>query len=111
MSSLNINELKKQLFNKYSSYDIPNYILEDSFNKAKEIPDEMEIALCFKKKVEEYIVKELQKGNVDLYISVVDNYKYLLKMIVKNKKYNLPKDELYWFYEEAIDLLNKRYNK
>lgn len=109
--NIDVNVIKHQLFLKYSSYDIPNNILEDIFEKTKEITDEMEIVFCFKKKADEYIVKEIQNSNIDMYISVVDNHKYLLKMIAKNKKYDLPADELYWFYEEAIELLKTRYNK
>ena len=111
MEKVNIVELKKRLFDKYSSYDIPKHVLEDIFNKVKDIPDETETFMSFKRQVDEYIVRQIQCENINMQIAVVENYKHLLTMIAKNKKYDLKKEELYWFYEEAIELLNKRYNK
>ena len=108
---INLKLVKQQQFSKYSSYDIPIDILEEAFNKVKDIPDEMELILAFQKLVNEYIINEIKNDNINLQIIIIEKNQYIKKLIVKNPKYNLPLQDIESIYDQAIELLKNRYNK
>ena len=108
---INLKLVKQQQFSKYSSYDIPIDILEEAFNKVKDIPDEMELILAFQKLVNEYIINEIKNDNINLQIIIIEKNQYIKKLIVKNPKYNLPSQDIESIYDQAIELLKNRYNK
>ena len=108
MSKIDI--IKENQFKKYAYYDIDQNILEDLFSKLSNLDDENEIMLNFNKEVENYIIEEIKKDNIDMQIKVIDYHSRLKKMILINPKYNLEKEIIDKTYEDAIELLKTKYD-
>ena len=108
MSKIDI--IKENQFKKYAYYDIDQNILEDLFSKLSNLDDENEIMLNFNKEVENYIIEEIKKDNIDMQIKVIDYHSRLKKMILINPKYDLEKEIIDKTYEDAIELLKTKYD-
>ena len=108
--NLNLQELKQIQFQKFSKFNIPNEILETIFEEARKNTEvEDEIKNNFSKKTEEYLLNELKKGNVDIEIKIIENYRPI-KTITAQKFQNISTKDINKIYEQAIDYLKYRYN-
>ena len=80
---LNLNRIKKQQFMKYSSFAIPENILEEIFEEVDFYKDENDVIFNFNIKVGEFIIEQIKNDNIDIEINVIDNFAYLKKLIIK----------------------------
>lgn len=105
---------KELLFKKFSSFDIPEEVLENIYDNFIDFfKDESEFNSRFNYEVQMYIVNEIKKDNIEMTINVIENFAFIKKMILINPKYNveeLNKNEINRIYEQAIDLFKERYN-
>ena len=108
--NLDLEVIKERLYKKYSSYDIPLFILENTFNKVKNDDDEISLIFNFYRQMDQYLINEIKSDNIDAQIKIIDNNFYLKRMIVKNPKYNINKETIDTIYEDAIELLKERYD-
>ena len=102
---------KVNQISKYKYFDIPKEIFEETFDMAvKKELEENEIIQEHDKLIQKYIVNEINNGNVLMMGKVIDYFSPIKTIIIKNQRYNLPKDTINSIYIKAIKLLKYVYD-
>lgn len=96
---------------KYKDFCIDKDIFEKTFDEAiKKSKEESEFVVEHDKIIQKYIVNEINNNNVKMMDKVINYFSPIKTIIVKNQRYNLPKDDINKIYYKAIKLLKYLYN-